>query len=403
MSGLNTLLDALLAEREAGREAVLATVVKVEGSAYRRPGARMLVSRFGRPEGTISGGCLEAEVAKKAWWLTEAGPALRSYSTAEADEASEEALSFGLGCNGKVHVLFERLPANGPCALVDALLGVRDSQQAAAIATVIASPGAASPRLGERLCLVPGQDAKGELLLSGLAEQISADLQQTLLRGKSSRGFYPNGEDEVEVLLEYLPPVRRLVIFGAGHDAQPLVRMAKLLGWHVTVIDGRAHFARAERFAEVDQVLVGDVEQPFAYHELVRGAAVAVMTHSLVQDAHWLQGVLHSEPCYVGQLGPRERTERLLAGIHEQLAKTQDELPGLACLHYPIGLDLGGDTPESVAMAVLAEIQAVLNGRHGGSLRLRAASIHDSDPVLIAGQAATAVTTEAFRQFAVQR
>lgn len=402
MSGLNTLLDALLAEREAGREAVLATVVKVEGSAYRRPGARMLVSRFGRPEGTISGGCLEAEVAKKAWWLTEAGPALRSYSTAEADDASEEALSFGLGCNGKVHVLFERLPA-GPCALVDALLSVRDRQQPAAIATVIVSSGAAAPRLGERLCLMPGQEAAGELLRSVLVEQISADLQQTLLRGKSSRGLYPNGLGEVEVLLEYLPPVRRLVIFGAGHDAQPLVRMAKLLGWHVTVIDGRAHFARAERFAEADQVLVGDVEQPFDYHELVRGAAVAVMTHSLVQDAHWLQGVLHSEPCYVGQLGPRERTERLLAGIHEQLAKPQDELPGLECLHYPIGLDLGGDTPESVAMAVLAEIQAVLNGRNGGSLRFRSASIHDSDPVLKAGRDQTDVAAEGCRLVAVQR
>ena len=402
MSGLNTLLDALLAEREAGREAVLATVVKVEGSAYRRPGARMLVSRFGRPEGTISGGCLEAEVAKKAWWLTEAGPALRSYSTAEADDASEEALSFGLGCNGKVHVLFERLPA-GPCALVDALLSVRDRQQPAAIATVIVSSGAAAPRLGERLCLMPGQEAAGELLRSVLVEQISADLQQTLLRGKSSRGLYPNGLGEVEVLLEYLPPVRRLVIFGAGHDAQPLVRMAKLLGWHVTVIDGRAHFARAERFAEADQVLVGDVEQPFDYHELVRGAAVAVMTHSLVQDAHWLKGVLHSEPCYVGQLGPRERTERLLAGIHEQLAKPQDELPGLECLHYPIGLDLGGDTPESVAMAVLAEIQAVLNGRNGGSLRFRSASIHDSDPVLMAGRDQTDVAAEGCRLVAVQR
>lgn len=402
MSGLNTFLDALLAEREAGREAVLATVVKVEGSAYRRPGARMLVSRFGRPEGTISGGCLEAEVAKKAWWLTEAGPALRSYSTAEADDASEEALSFGLGCNGKVHVLFERLPA-GPCALVDALLSVRDRQQPAAIATVIVSSGAAAPRLGERLCLMPGQEAAGELLRSVLVEQISADLQQTLLRGKSSRGLYPNGLGEVEVLLEYLPPVRRLVIFGAGHDAQPLVRMAKLLGWHVTVIDGRAHFARAERFAEADQVLVGDVEQPFDYHELVRGAAVAVMTHSLVQDAHWLKGVLHSEPCYVGQLGPRERTERLLAGIHEQLAKPQDELPGLECLHYPIGLDLGGDTPECVAMAVLAEIQAVLNGRNGGSLRFRSASIHDSDPVLMAGRDQTDVAAEGCRLVAVQR
>ena len=400
MSCLIPLLDVLLAERNAGREAVLATVVKVDGSAYRRPGARMLVSRFGRPEGTISGGCLEAEVARKAWWLTEAGPALRSYSTSEADEGSEEALSFGLGCNGKVHVLFERLPASGPCALITALLGVRDTQQPAAIATVIASSADGSHRLGDRLLLVSGQSAEGELLQSALAEQIRIDLQQTLVRGKSSRYLYPNGTGKIEVLMEYLPPVRRLVVFGAGHDAQPLVRMAKLLGWHVTIIDGRSHFARAERFPDADQVLVGDVEQPFAYRELVRGAAVAVMTHSLVQDAHWLQGVLHSEPCYVGQLGPRERTERLLAGIHEQ----QGELPGLACLHYPIGLGLGGDTPESVAMAMLAEIQAVLNGRNGGSLRFRSASIHDSDPVLIASETETeiAFAAEAYRRFAVQ-
>jgi xanthine dehydrogenase accessory factor len=403
MSSLNALLDALLAERSAGRDAVLATVVKVEGSAYRRPGARMLVSRFGRPEGTISGGCLEAEVAKKAWWLTEAGPSLRSYSTAEADEASEEALSFGLGCNGKVYVLFERLPASEPCALVDTLTSVRDTQQPAAIATVIASSAVVSPCLGDRLLSVAGQREEGELLRSVLVEQVRADLHQTVVRGQSSRCRYLSGSDEVEVFLEYLPPVRRLVVFGAGHDAQPLVRMAKLLGWQVSVIDGRAHFARAERFPEADQVLVGNVEQPFPYQELVHGAAVAVMTHSLVQDAHWLQGVLHSEPCYVGQLGPRERTERLLAGIHEQLAKPQDELPGLDCLHYPVGLDLGGDTPESVAMAVLAEIQAVLNGRNGGSLRLRSASIHDSAPLLIAGLEQTAFAAEACRQLAVQR
>lgn len=391
MAGLHTLLDALLTERAAGRDAVLATVVKVEGSAYRRPGARMLVSRFGRPEGTISGGCLEAEVAKKAWWLTETGPALRSYSTAEADEASEESLSFGLGCNGKVYVLFERLPASGPCGLLDTLVQVRDTQQPAAIATVIASPAGGQPRLGERLRLLSGQQAEGELLGSPLAERLRADLQQTLLRGKSLLCVYPNGAHEVEVFLEYLPAVRRLVVFGAGHDAQPLVRMAKLLGWHVTVIDGRAHFARAERFPEADHVLVGDIARPFAHHELVRGAAVAVMTHSLMQDAHWLQGVLQSAPCYVGQLGPRERTERLLAGIGE----LQGELPGMANLHYPIGLDLGGDTPESVAMAVLAEIQAVLNGRNGASLRFRSAQIHDSDARVIAGRQDAVTADEA--------
>ncbi|MCU7646580.1 XdhC family protein [Pseudomonas piscis] len=395
MSGLISLLDVLLAERGAGRDSVLATVVKVEGSAYRRPGARMLVSRFGRPEGTISGGCLEADVARKAWWLTESGALVRSYSTAVEDEDGEEALSFGLGCNGKVHVLFERLPASAPCTLLDTFVQVRDTQQPAAIATVIASPGRAAPQLGERLLLAPQRPAAGELLRSSLIGQIGRDLQDTLKRGRSSRGLYQHGPGEVEVFLEYVPAVRRLVLFGAGHDAQPLVRMAKLLGWHITVIDGRAHFARAERFPEADQVLAGDIRQPFPYGELVRGAAVAVMTHSLVQDAHWLDGVLRCEPCYVGQLGPRDRTERLLAGM--------GELPGMARLYYPIGLDLGGDTPESVAMAVLAEIQAVLNGRDGRSLRLRSAKIHELDPLAISRPERGAAGDVAQQLFAVER
>lgn len=378
MSGLNELLRAVHSERDAGRDVVLATVVKVEGSAYRRPGARMLVSRFGRPDGTISGGCLEADVAKKAWWLTENGSAVRSYSTAEQ---GDETLSFGLGCNGVVHVLLERIAADRPSDLINALVDVHDSQRPAAIATVIGSHPGNELAVGSRLVLSSDGALTGELLNTTLAEQLSNDLQSTLGCGKSALCRYPVGLNYFDVFLEYVSPPRRLVVFGAGHDAQPLVHMAKLLGWHVSVVDGRSHFARPERFPTADRVLVGDMSQPFAYGELVRGAAVAVMTHSLVQDAHWLGEVLHSEPCYIGQLGPRERTERLLAGILGR----RGEIPGLDRLHYPIGLDLGGDTPESVAMAVLAEIQATLNGRTGGSLRHRSTKVHAIDPIMIGG------------------
>ena len=333
MSGLNELLRAVHSERDAGRDVVLATVVKVEGSAYRRPGARMLVSRFGRPEGTISGGCLEADVAKKAWWLTEAGPALRSYSTAEDGEEGDETLRFGLGCNGVVHVLFERIAADRPSDLINALVDVHDSQRPAAIATVTGSHSGNQLAVGSRLVLSSDGALTGELLNTTFADQLSNDLQSTLGCGKSALCRYPMGLNYLDVFLEYVSPPRRLVVFGAGHDVQPLVHMAKLLGWHVSVVDGRSHFARPERFPAADRVLVGDISQPFAYAELVRGAAVAVMTHSLVQDAHWLGEVLHSEPCYIGQLGPRERTERLLAGILERRGK----IPGLDRLHYPIG------------------------------------------------------------------
>jgi xanthine dehydrogenase accessory factor len=399
MSDIDALLNALNTAQDAGEDCVLATVVKVEGSAYRRTGARMLVSRLGRAEGTISGGCLEVAVAKKAWWLTESGPVVRSYSTATDDEDGDEALSFGLGCNGKVHVLFERLPASGTGLLIDVLKRVRETQQPAALATVIAIDPQDSRATGQRLVLMQGQRVTGDIACDALADQISSDLQRVLEQKRSSLHHYINGQETIEVFLEYLHPARRLVIFGGGHDAQPLVRMAKLLGWHVSVVDSRAHFARPERFPEADLVIVGDINRPFAYGELVKQAAVAVMTHSLIQDTHWLDGVLLSRPSYIGQLGPRERTERLLADIRSR----RGTLSTLDSLHYPIGLDLGGDTPQSVAIAVLAEIQASLNGRSGGNLRLRPTKIHDIDPMAVSNLVTRDTESEADQLLAMQR
>ncbi len=379
MSSLNALLDAIQCEQIEGRESVLATVVKVEGSAYRRPGARMLVSQYGHPEGTISGGCLEGEVVRKAWWLSESGPVIRSYSTAEAtdEEGGEEALGFGLGCNGKVYVLFERIPAKKQCALLDALRKVRNTQRPVAIATVIACSRNSRVDVGDRVFLESGAAPFSGLYHPALDERITTDLRHTLDRQKSSLQHYAEGSTEVEVFLEYVAPAPRLIIFGAGHDAQPLVRMAKILGWHVTVVDSRPHFARPERFPAADSVLSARIGGPFEFLELVEGAFVTVMSHSLTQDAHWLKGALQANPRYIGQLGPRDRTERLLAEIIRQT----DRLPARDRLHYPMGLDIGGDTPESVAVAVLGEIQAVMHGRAGGSLKLRASTIHESDRI----------------------
>lgn len=377
MSSLNALLDVIECEQIEARESVLATVVKVEGSAYRRPGARMLVSQYGRPEGTISGGCLEGDVVRKAWWLSETGPVIRSYSTAEAtdEEGGEDALGFGLGCNGKVYVLFERIPAQKQCALLDALRNVRNKQIPVAIATVIACSRNSRADVGNRVFLEPGAAPLGGLHHPGLNERIAADLRLTLDRQKSSLQHYAEGPTEIEVFLEYIAPAPRVIIFGAGHDAQPLVRMAKILGWHVTVIDSRSHFARPERFPEADSVLNAHIGESFEFLELVEGAFVAVMSHSISQDAHWLKGSLQGNPRYIGQLGPRARTERLL----DEIIRQTDQLPARDRLHYPMGLDIGGDTPESVAMAVLGEMQAVMHGRAGASLKLRASTIHEND------------------------
>jgi len=380
LSGTSALLGALRALEHDNGQAVLATVVKVEGSAYRRPGARMLIPLYGGTVGTISGGCLESEVAKKAWWLTDGGDAVvRRYSTATEDDDDDQdaALTFGLGCNGTVHVLLERHSAEQPLAVLDLLRRVRESGQAGAVATVIGSYRNARVRVGERLYLHPALTDRSRLLDPALDAEVRADLQQSLSLRRSSLRSYRDERGEIEVFCEYLAPQRRLVIFGAGHDAQPLTHMAKLLDWHVTVVDGRAHFARAERFPDADAVLQVDARPPYDLHALTDGALVAIMSHSYSQDRHWLGHVLQGSPAYIGQLGPRDRTERLLGEISQHTG----QLPALDRLHYPIGLDIGGDTPESVATAILAEMTAALNQRDGGMLKHRQAAIHTPTPL----------------------
>jgi xanthine/CO dehydrogenase XdhC/CoxF family maturation factor len=379
MSDLYALLDALDQANSTKIDAVLATVVKVEGSAYRRPGARMLIPHFGQTVGTISGGCLEQELAKKAWWLTESGEAVvRRYSTAaqEDEDADDEdaALTFGLGCNGTVHVLLERHDAGKQSLLLDVLQQVKATGQPAALATVISVGRKNRVRVGARMGLNAFMSACEGIRCQALQHALQGDLRSTLARKKSQLMIYGSGADEVEVFLEYIAPQRRLMIFGAGHDAQPLVRFARDLNWHVTVVDGRAHFARPERFPGANHVIVAPINEPFNLSSAVDGAAVVIMTHSYRQDRYWLENVLQCSPAYVGQLGPRERTERLLDEMGAS-DRSPEVVPGL---HFPIGLDLGGDTPASVALAIVGEITAYLNERSGGMLKYRKTTIHQA-------------------------
>jgi xanthine/CO dehydrogenase XdhC/CoxF family maturation factor len=328
----------------------------------------MLIPLHGRTIGTVSGGCLEQDLAKKAWWLTDSGePVVRRYSTGATEDEDDEqsSLTFGLGCNGTVFVLLERLHATSSSPVIELLRRVRDSQQPAAMATVIGTSRNASARVGDRLL----SDTDGTLRNLPLKIAIRHDLRKTLAQKKSSIRLYTDARGEVEVFFEYIAPPPRLVIFGAGHDAQPLVRMAKLLNWHVSVIDSRSHFARPERFPQADAVIFASLDNPFDLRPLTDGAAVTVMTHSYRQDRHWLGQLLQTSPAYLGQLGPKERTQRLLAEIGQ----------GTCALHFPMGLDLGGDAPENVALSILAEMTAVMNQRQGGMLRHRRKPIHQAD------------------------
>jgi xanthine dehydrogenase accessory factor len=352
MNELEAILDSWRETGGTGGSAVLATVVEVSGSAYRRPGARMLMLPDGRRIGSISGGCLEGEIARKAWWFTEAGtPVVRVYDTTSDDDAVWE---FGLGCNGVVHVLLERA-SSAPVREMFAFLG---SRKPCVVATVIRARAGSGLGVGDRLLLDEAGDSHG-IIHAEVRAQAEAALKE-----KKSRLLHLT---EADVFVEWVGPPQSLVIFGAGHDAIPVTAIARQLGWCVTVADGRPAYAVAERFPDAERVVLLSADDLLEGLTIDSETAVVVMTHNYPLDSRLLARILPLRPRYLGILGPKNRAERLFAELG---------LPVPEEVGAPTGLDIGTDTPAAIALSIVSEIQSALSGRMGGPLRNRMGSIH---------------------------
>ncbi len=391
---MNQVADILNLAFDAHQEnvdAVLATVVRTEGSAYRRAGAMMLICEDGRSVGMISGGCLEPHIIKRAFWLTRNGASVQVYQTGDeqTDDLeeehldinsaiySEDELNFGLGCNGKVHVLFEHLSSAMP--YLKLIQQARQQRNSLTVATLVRCN---SPKItvGSRINL-------SNLLLEestefkDIPQQILAELSAHLITKNNAdyvvlKSSVKNNIDsennlknisknnlQTEWLIQRLQPQIRLLICGAGNDVMPLVTMAKLQDWHVTVIDSRSQYVTRLRFPQADATLCLPLEDNEILLELSRNAAVALMSHSLSQDRARLAILLkHSKHYnYLGQLGPRYRTERLITEISSACDNPASLADGINLLHYPIGYKLGGDGPEALALSIIAQISAVVH------------------------------------------
>jgi len=374
MTELQRLLRAYDAYRAEGRACALATVVDVAGSAYRRPGARMLVTADGQLAGSISGGCLEGDARRRAQQcLAQGRPTIITYDSTDPDDD----LQFGaaLGCQGVVQILLEPLDFQQPDNALELLRSWAEAAEApAVVATVFSMAGAGAPaQMGERLLLKANDSVQGTLTqASALYEQIVADAREALTVGRPATYSYPAGPGTVRVSLEILRPPVRLTIFGAGNDVQPLVHLAAGLGWRVQVIDGRPAQAQPARFPEAEAVRIVPLHK---VNDLPHdGRFVLLMTHNYHYDLAALRWLLPQPPAYVGLLGPRKKYERLLQDLEKD---TPDAAARLRpCLHSPIGLNLGGETPEEIALAIVAEIQAVVAGRSAGFMRESGRPIH---------------------------
>ncbi len=352
----NQILELWRRLANAGESAVLATVVRTEGSSYRLPGARFLLAQNGQRVGGVSGGCLEDDIVRKAWWLTETGPVVRKYDTTPDGEIATG--GYGLGCNGVIYVLLERVTPGLPSVL-PILEAVNRERRPASIAHVI-GPAAG---VGSRLVIDPDGCVSHNLTDRSLVEHLVPE-GRTL-----SASTLLNVSPSTQVFLEKVVPATHLMIFGAGDDAIPVATLASYLGWRVSVFDGRAHYARREKFPSADQVIVRKPGAPAP--EVDDWTAAVVMNHSYTQDLDVLR-MLSTRPLrYLGVLGPRKRSMQLLEDLDAV------DRNSLNSLRTPMGLDLGGDGPEPVALAIIAEIQSVMQGKAGGALSSRGGPIHN--------------------------
>ncbi len=374
MRDLRDLLGAFGRLREEGAAGALVTVMRVVGSAYRRPGARMLILPDGGSVGLVSGGCLEADLAERARTVVETGLPL----TVTYDARASEDLIFGLGlgCEGKIDVLIERVPEasdGGHLARVARSLAVRERL---ALVTVFRS--ASRIAVGARLWRSE-TGAGGTSWTSGGDPGVTGALDRAaataLASGRSQDVTLETDDGPLEALAELLSPPPRLVLLGGGPDAIPVVRLATRLGFDVTVIDHRRAFARAERFPGALQVRLCEPGSLLETMEIDPEASVLVMSHAFSHDLGHLRELLGRHHGYLGVLGPRRRTDRMLADLAREGVAPSPRVR----LHAPVGLDIGAETPEEIAVSILAEICADIAGRTGGRLRNRCAPIHGDD------------------------
>jgi xanthine dehydrogenase accessory factor len=385
MNEVRALVEAFDAANQRGEQCALATVVSVEGSSYRRPGARMLVCEGGASTGTISAGCLEGDVIEHAKRVIKAGEAvLVEYDTASTSD--EMAWGLGLGCNGVVRVLVEPL---APGSLyVEALR--RSCEAHADVAPVLVAtvyqhtplePASAATRIetGARLFINGDGDVSREKLSDRVAAVLESEVR-ALTRGEGASGTRVSDVDggSVKVFVETLLPPVPLVVFGAGHDALPVVELARQLGWQTEVIDPQARLASLSRFAVADRVTLSRPEDVAAQVSITPRTLTLLMSHNYSHDLALLRFLLASPARYIGVMGPRKRTERMLSELAANEETPLLEEVDLARLYSPAGLDIGANAPAEIALSIVAEMRAVLEGRRGQMLRERRCSIHVS-------------------------
>lgn len=379
MKELREIIKAYEAAVHSGKKTALAAVVHLDGSSYRRPGARMLVTDDGKLTGAISGGCLEGDALRKAMLvLARQQTKLVTYDTSDEDDAT---IGIQLGCAGVIQVLFEPIDPNNHNNPIQLLRKAISLRQKSVLVTLFSLEDKKNEQIGTCLLLEENGNISGAIPYPGLHDAIMKDVHKAMQQQASFFKNYAGKDFSVSAFIEFLQPAVSLVVVGAGNDAIPMVQIADTVGWEVRVVDGRSTHARPERFASACQVLVSKPEKALDQIPIDEQTVFVLMTHNYNYDLAMLKILLQQKVKYIGLLGPRKKFERMLDELQSegiQLSREQ-----LNSIYGPVGLEIGAETAEEIALSIIAEIKAVRSGKPGGSLRNKQDVIHSGTDALM--------------------
>jgi xanthine/CO dehydrogenase XdhC/CoxF family maturation factor len=370
MKEIRDIINAYKKAQEAGEQVALATVVQVEGSSYRQPGARMLITERGELTGAISGGCLEGDALRKALKvINEKRKMLVTYDTSDEDDAK---LGMGLGCNGIIQVLIEPVNPSDNFNPIHLLQHIAEGRANTVLVTLFSLNDRKAHHPGTCLLIMENGTSIGPS--SWLQDSIIESGKTALRTQTSVFQMLSTDAGTFNAFIEVIKPAISLVIFGAGADVLPLVNMGQLIGWECTVIDGRPNYANKDRFPAGVKVILSKAESALQYIDIDGQTVFALMTHNYNYDLEVLKQLLLRPTKYIGLLGPKKKRERLLNEIKESGMLITEQM--LQSLYGPVGLDIGAETPEEIALSIVSEIKAVLSGKVAGSLRDNRDTIH---------------------------
>ncbi len=365
------------------KQSALLTVVHVEGSSYRRPGARMLVTEDGILTGAISGGCLEGDALRKALLvMNQQRSMLVTYDTTDEDDVK---LGTGLGCNGIIQILIEPVDANNPLNPVEIIRKVISKRRSTILVTLFSLINKKQAQPGT--CLLLEED--GTIVETLQTTQpvytpILTDARSALQNQRTVFKTYTDDSDELTAFIEYRQPQISLIIIGAGNDARPLAAMADIIGWQVTVIDGRPNYTGKDRFPQACTIRISKPDNALNDIAIDQRTACLLMTHNYQYDKMMLHQLIQYPAGYIGMLGPKKKYESMMSELTEEGLTIKGGQASI--IHSPIGLDLGAETAEEIALSILSEIQMVFTGSTGKSLHNQTSVIHSRKDTIIEKQ-----------------